>query len=100
MLAQAADGRSQIVGGRGRLFGDDGSAYQIAVAGLRAAARAADGTADHTALVTALPAAAGVDSLQALVPWSASASKQEVAALAVAVDVSALEGDAAARDCI
>ncbi len=95
-----ADGRSVIVGGRGRLFGDEGSAYQIAVAGLRAASYAVDGMGRDTRLVAALPSAAGVETFAGLVSWSASASKQQVAALAKTVDALAVEGDAVARECI
>ena len=109
VLAQAAtvcqtttncDGRSVIVGGRGRLFGDEGSAYQIAVAGLRAASYAVDGMGRDTRLATALPSAAGIETFAGLVPWSASASKQQVAALASTVDALAAEGDVVARECI
>jgi len=100
VLAQAADGRSVIVGGRGRLFGDEGSAYQIAVAGLRAASYAVDGMGRNTRLAAALPSAAGVETFAGLVSWSASASKQQVAALASTVDALAAEGDAVSLECI
>jgi len=100
VLAQAADGRSVIVGGRGRLFGDEGSAYQIAVTGLRAASYAVDGMGRDTRLAAALPFAAGVETFAGLVSWSASASKQQVAALASTVDALAAEGDAVARECV
>ena len=100
VLAQAADGRSVVVGGRGRLLGDEGSAYHIAAAALRAAAHAVDGLGRETRLVTVLPSAAGVNTFAELVPWSASASKQQVAALTPTVDALAAEGDAAARECI
>lgn len=100
VLAQGADGRAIIIGGRGAVFGDEGSAYQIAVCGLRAAGHAVDGTGPNTSLVEELAAAAGVDTFDGLVPWTAEATKQQVAALAETVDVAALRGDRVARECI
>ena len=47
-----ADGRVNRAGGWGYLFGDEGSGYSIAIAGLRAAVRAADGRADQTLLLS------------------------------------------------
>ena len=100
VLAQAADGHTAIIGGRGRLLGDEGSAYHIAAAALRAASYAIDGLGPDSRLVTALPHAAGVNSFGELVSWSASASKQQVAALAPCVDALAMDGDAVAGACI
>jgi N-acetylglucosamine kinase-like BadF-type ATPase len=51
-LGRSADGRRDRVGGWGYLLGDEGSGYSIAVAGLRAAARAADGRAEQTVLLS------------------------------------------------
>jgi N-acetylglucosamine kinase-like BadF-type ATPase len=45
------DGREARAGGWGFLFGDEGSGYSIAVAGLRAAAWAADGRGEPTRLL-------------------------------------------------
>ncbi len=100
VLVQTADGSSWILGGRGRLFGDDGSAYQIAVAALRAASQSVDGLAPPTALVEALSQSAGVAAFHDLVPWSMRATKDRVAALARAVDALASGGDAAAAACV
>ncbi len=100
VLAQAADGRSTIVGGRGRLFGDEGSAYQIAASASRAASYAIDGMGPETRLVAALPRAAGVETFPELVSWSAAATKQQIAALASVVSVLAEDGDAVAQACI
>ncbi len=56
-FARAADGRTARAGGWGPLLGDEGSGYAIALAGLRAAARAADGRAPATPLTDRLLAA-------------------------------------------
>lgn len=100
VLAQASSGAYAFVGGRGRVFGDDGSAYQIAVSALRAAADSIDGMGPETRLVAELPTAAGVVSFADLVPWTAVAGKQEVAALAKTVEALATADDAVARQCI
>ena len=42
-VGRAADGRTARAGGWGHVFGDEGSAYGVAVAGLRLAARRVDG---------------------------------------------------------
>lgn len=101
VLAIDAEGQSVTVGGRGRVFGDDGSAYQIAVTALRAAAEALDGLGPPTRLLDALHAAVGLASFHDLVPWSASAPKSAIAALSRTVEsVAAENDDSAARECI
>lgn len=52
--ARTAKGKHHRAGGWGYLLGDDGSGYAIAIAGLRAAVRAADGRAEPTSLLDAL----------------------------------------------
>ncbi len=49
-----SSGETARAGGWGYLFGDEGSGYAIALAGLRAAAKAADGVGPHTTLLAAL----------------------------------------------
>ena len=93
-------GCSTQVGGRGRLFGDDGSAYQVAVSALRGAADALDGLGAQTALVTELPAAVGLSDFSDLVTWSVQASKEQVAVLARTVQALAARGDGLARGCL
>ncbi|MBN9518532.1 N-acetylmuramic acid 6-phosphate etherase [bacterium] len=65
--ARAADGRTARSGGWGYLLGDEGSGYAVALAGLRAAARAADGRGPGTVLTDKLLAAFGLERPEELV---------------------------------
>jgi N-acetylmuramic acid 6-phosphate etherase len=65
---KAADGRRVRAGGWGHLLGDEGSAYAIALAGLRAVARAADGRESPTQLDEALLKRLGLDRPEQLIP--------------------------------
>jgi N-acetylmuramic acid 6-phosphate etherase len=100
VMAQNAGGQWVLVGGRGRVFGDDGSAHQIAVTALRACAHALDGLGRETCLVEELPAGLGLRAFADMAPWAAAATKEEVAALATTVDAAAGRGDAVACRCI
>lgn len=100
VLSHDGRGAFQRIGGRGTVMGDDGSAYQIAVAALRAVARAEDGVAPQTALQQALPEYLKLVDVEALVPWSLTATKQDLAALAHCVASIASEGDPVAQGCI
>lgn len=100
IAAQAADGRLVRIGGRGSVFGDDGSAYQVAVRALRAAADAVDGLGPATALTAALPQEAGVSTFADLPAWTEAASKRDIANLARAVARLADQGDAVATACL
>ena len=81
VMAQSGSGTWEMTGGRGVLFGDRGSAYALAAAGLRAAGEAFDGITAITALVEALPRAVGASGIPELVVWSRKASKTDVARL-------------------
>ena len=98
-FGKTADGRTARAGGWGYLFGDEGSAYWIAVAGLRAAAQSADGRAPPTRLVDALLARLRLESPRELVTavYSMASDRARIASLADVVTQSADEGDAAAR---
>ncbi|MCC6144640.1 MAG: N-acetylmuramic acid 6-phosphate etherase [Candidatus Hydrogenedentes bacterium] len=100
VLGQSADGRFAQAGGRGTPFGDEGSAYQIAATALRAAAYAVDGMGPDTPLVEELFRGAGLEDFAALTGWAASATRQQVAALAQVVTRTADEGDEIARACV
>ena len=100
VVAKAAGGELRLFGGRGALFGDDGSAYGLAVCALRAAASFVDGLGEETGLVDALTHAAGRTAFAELVGWSRTATKSDVARLAHAVTTLAESGDRVAQACI
>ncbi len=86
-------------GGHGSQFGDEGSAYAIAAAGIRAAIRAAEDRGPATTLVADLARAGGVDRVD-LIAGTAFAQEWDagrVAALARVVASAAGGGDAVAR---
>ncbi len=64
---KAPDGRTARAGGWGHVLGDEGSGYAIAVAGLRAAARAADGRGPTTPLTSRLLAVYGLARAEELI---------------------------------
>jgi N-acetylmuramic acid 6-phosphate etherase len=100
VLAQNPAGQIKRFGGRGALFGDEGSAYAIAVSALRAAAHTTDGLGPQTTLTESLPHFAGLSAFEDMVAWSATASKKAVASLARVVSDAAMEGDAVALACL
>lgn len=65
---RSRDGRSARVGGWGSLLGDEGSGYQIALAGLRAVLRQHDGRDPATAISPMLLHAMKLTSAEALIP--------------------------------
>lgn len=100
VLAKNMRGRMLRAGARGAVFGDEGSAYRLAVDGLRAAAAMADGLGPDTELLALLPAAAGLADFEQFPEWSAKAEKRAVAALARVVTGAAEAGDFVAAACV
>jgi N-acetylglucosamine kinase len=88
-------GNTKRVGGWGYLLGDGGSAYHIAISGLRAAMRAYDGCDIPTRLQSQFQEQLGLTNLEELVEviyrrgWSA----KDIAALAPIVAYEAVSGD-------
>lgn len=95
--ARSADGRTARSGGWGALLGDEGSGYAIALAGLRAVARAADGRGPKTLLTDRLLAAYGLCRPEELVGVVyRGGDRAALAALAPTVLAVAEAGDAVA----
>ncbi len=88
-------GEGRQVGGWGHLLGDEGSAYDIAVRALRAAARATDGRGPHTTLTQSIPQALGAGSFieVAFRVYSGPMSRDAIAGLATLVAEAAAAGD-------
>jgi N-acetylmuramic acid 6-phosphate etherase len=98
---RAADGRTARAGGWGHLFGDEGSAYGIALAGLRAVARAADGRDGPTCLTEEFLKKLGLQRPQQLVPaiYGRGLDRASLAALAPLV-LEAAPGDRTAAQIV
>jgi N-acetylmuramic acid 6-phosphate etherase len=83
-------------------LGDEGSGYAVALAGLRAIARAADGRGPATALSSRFLARLRVNKVEALIPtlYSAEFTRADLAALASVVTDPALSGDPVAQNIL
>ncbi|MBL8841084.1 MAG: N-acetylmuramic acid 6-phosphate etherase [Planctomycetes bacterium] len=91
-------GATARAGGLGALLGDDGSAYELGRAALRAAARAADGRGAKLALVRSVFAAVGSDEARAIVRYAWELrSPARIAELAPLVTQAADAGDPTAQ---
>lgn len=92
---RAVSGESRQVGGWGHVMGDEGSAYDIAVRGLRAGAYATDGRGPATELTTRIPAALGVRSFieVAFQVYAQPMDRAAIATLAPTVAEAAAAGD-------
>lgn len=99
VLGRDGHGRVHRVGGHGHLLDDDGSGYDIGRSGLRAVLEASDGRGPATALTETLPAAAGLESVDEIVPWlyGPAERKRDVARLAPRVIEAAAKGDGPAK---
>jgi len=100
VLARSQDGRTLCLGGRGRLLGDEGSAYQLAARALRACTRAVDGTGPATGLLDRMLEATGCSRFAELDLWCLHAAKSDIAALARGVVDLAEAQDPVAGDCV
>lgn len=99
-VAQRPDGTQVRQGGYGWRMGDEGSAYALGHAALRAVGRAEGGRGEATALTAALQRQTRSTRFDDLVRWSVVASPAEVAALAPAVLTAAESGDAVASELV
>lgn len=93
-------GKAARAGGWGEVFGDEGSAYWIAIRGLALFTRMSDGREPkdvlHLRIVEALSLGDDLDLCQRVM-GPAAMSRSEIAALAGVVSRAAADGDAAAR---
>ncbi len=97
--ARTVDGDTGRSGGWGHIFGDEGSAYAIAVAGLRAVAAAVDGRGPATALTAPMLDHWRADTPQQLIPrvYHPEMRKSDIAAASPVVVEIAATGDAVAE---
>ncbi len=102
ILGIGPDGTRVKVGGWGPLYGNEGSAHQIARQALVAAARAYDGLGPRTALVQAILQRFGLrefrETLQAV--YGAALGTSQIAALAPLVEDAAESGDHLAHEIL
>lgn len=88
-------GITKRASGWGYLLGDEGSGYDIAVQGLRAAVRAHDGRGPHTILGERFQERLQIATLEDLIEviYRRGWSVKDIAALATVVDTAAADGD-------
>jgi len=98
VFARDRYGRTARAGGWGHLLGDEGSGYALALAGLRAVARAADGRGAATTLTQRLLTAMSLTTPQDVVSavYQGGMDRPALAALAIIVLAAAEQGDAVA----
>ncbi|MCS7471356.1 N-acetylglucosamine kinase [Stieleria sp. ICT_E10.1] len=101
-IGRNANGTTARCGGWGGLFGDEGSGYQIGVAGLRAVARAADGRGPQTSLLPRLLERFQIASPSELIPiiYSERIDRSAIAGLAPIVFAAAEAGDVVAAGIV
>ncbi|MCC6126989.1 MAG: hypothetical protein IT426_18680 [Pirellulales bacterium] len=101
-FGRAPDGRTARSGGWGYLIGDEGSAYTVALGGLRAAAQSADGRTAPTRLVDAFLERFQLARAEELIPavYAIQNDRAALAALAKIVLQTAAGGDAAAQNIL
>jgi N-acetylglucosamine kinase len=90
------------MGGWGALLGDEGSAYDVAMRGIRRAVRAWDGREPENGLIPAVQRFFGIRDLRELVPlfYQQGVPRHIVAGFAQAVVNTAEQGDAAAKQIL
>ena len=95
-------GETKRVGGWGYILGDEGGAYQIAVAGMKAALKAYDGKGIYSSLVEDFKSHFGLNNIEEFIEivYRIGLSVKEIAGLAPVVDNAAFLGDEVAKQII
>ncbi len=93
-------GQTVKIGGWGHILGDKGSGYEVGLRALKAVVFYLDRDGEWTQLGQRILRATQLNDPEPLIAWVQSASKDQVAALAVEVFASAKERDAIARDIL
>ena len=96
-IAENGAGEIKTAGGWGRLTGDEGSGYYIALRGIKAALRAFDGISENTALCRAVTGFYGVGDPRKLIGVFYGEKEPDIAAFASEVARTADAGDPAAK---
>lgn len=98
-IARSLDGEIFICGGWGYAFGDEGSAFNIAVEGLRAATKFHDGRGESTLLYEAMMDFFQLSNPRDLVPvlYHPALDRKRTAGFSVCVSKCCAQGDHAAR---
>ena len=101
-FGQNPEGRVARAGGWGYLFGDEGSGYAVALAGLRAAAKSADGRIGKTDLIEILLKRLQIDDPKQLIPavYRIADNRARIASLADVVTEAADNGDRVAQQIL
>ncbi len=99
-FARAPDGRFERCGGWGPHVGDEGSGAWLGRRALSVVTASQDGREPDTALTGAVLTALELESLDALIPWAASATPAQLAALVPVVCQVASTGDLRANALI
>ena len=95
-------GETKRVGGWGYILGDEGGAYQIAVAGMKAAFKYYDGRGIYTSLVEDFKIHFGLHNIEELIEivYRSGLGVKEISGLAPIVDNAAFLGDEVANQII
>ena len=99
-IAENAAGQTTVAGGWGRLSGDEGSGYYIAIEGIKAALQASDGIAPRTALIEAALKHFGVNEPRELIGVFYGEDEVDIASFSSAVAACAEKGDRVARNIL
>lgn len=92
-FARAPDGRLERCGGWGPVLGDEGSGAWLGRRAMSVITAAHDGREPETALLGAMLTALELEDVDALIPWAASATPADFAAIAPIVAQVAAQGD-------